>query len=221
MGDSRASGTNTATNIQFRPISTVWLSVILALTLMVAACGDDGDAISRAAGGPDDAASGSAATEQPRGTDEASPDAPGEDDDGSRTGGDSGSVVVVMGERTYEPSVREDIPIRGPGGEDLGAFPTRCNPAFFGGYWVIGVGVDESGERLDPGYVVEASLWPADSDQENEFQIDDDIEGLDWRLEGAGGDWTVEGTRASGRVTLKELSTGEVATATFEFACPA
>jgi hypothetical protein len=213
MVNSRPPATSGRTHRRFVSLRMVWLPLILSLVGGIAACGGDDSSGGTDSPAPQETSSDGAAP--PSGVEPAA----AEDDGGAGEG--VGSVVVVIGGETYEASVRDDIVIRGPGGEDLGNFPTRCDPTFFGGYWVIGVAVDESGERLDPGFNVEAELWPADAEQDTDFRVSDDIRHVDWRLTGDPGDWTVNGTRASGQVELKsDASPGEVVTATFEFSCP-
>jgi hypothetical protein len=182
------------------------LGLVLVCTLVVAACGGDG-------GTPDDTAttttagSTSQTTQPTSGT--PSTDAPG-------PAGDVNTAAVTIDGQRYEFAAE--------------GVATRCNPDFFGTFWVIARTADGAG-------TLEMLLVPEGNQTAGETSkvkvMIEELAGRDWRADEDGGEGTPEGVsrvesfsidggKATGTALFVDVEMGDGATAegTFEATCP-
>jgi len=205
----------------------VW-SLLLSFVLAVAACGGDddgGDAESVAAtSAPTDAPSEPDAPATTLSTDggpsEESTDdpSPEEEPDDSGSAPAENMATVTIGDKTYEFDAEAHL---------VG----RCDPNFFGAFWVIAAPADGSTGNLEMLIVPEGDT---SHDETSKIKVGvEDIDGRDWRADEDGGEGTpagesgvvsatMEGNTVSGTASFVDVYAGDGATAegTFQVTCP-
>lgn len=192
--------------------------LVACFVLVAVACGDDGDtdAGSEPEGTPTaetpDDSEGEEETDQPE--DEQAD--PAEDADGASV--DANTAVVTVGDETYEFDVEAHV-------------AGRCDPDFFGAFWVLAVTADGSNGNLEMFIVPEGNT---NHDETSKIKVGvEDIDGRDWRADEDGGEgtpegqsrvdsFTIDGDTVSGSATFVDVYAGDGATAQGEFTatCP-
>jgi hypothetical protein len=174
---------------------------LVAVIVLVAGCGGGADTESDGGGATTAAASSEDATSTVATT---APVTEGDGDGGNPSGsGDVNWAVVTIGDQRYEFDVTPG-PIQ------------RCDPDFFGAFWVVGVTTDGSGIVMmlpppdDPNFEDPASLEINDGPNDWEWMADEgvaeEVMFADIVSEGQSqvDSYTIDGNRVSGRATFIE-----------------
>jgi len=200
------------------------MGAMVGCIIVLAGCGGDGgdtgvDAepgTTAIATTPAPATTSGPGTTAAPGTTQAPDDTDPPDDMGSS--GEANKAVVTIGGGTYEFDVEMSI---------VG----RCEPDFFGAFWVIASAADGSSGSLEMFIVPEGN---ANHDETSKVKVNlKEAEERDWRADADGGEGTPEGESAvdsfsidgntvTGTASFVDIYTGDGATAegTFEATCP-
>jgi hypothetical protein len=205
----------------------MWI-VLAVFALVAAACGggdDSGtDTTAATTSAPaTTAAPGAPATTAPgQPTPTTAPPATAAPEEPSNGGGGGSTApnmaIVTVGDKTYEFDVEQSI---------VG----RCDPNFFGAFWVIANLADGSNGNLEMFFVPEGDT---NHNETSRIRVGvENIDGRDWRADEDGGQGAVEGesrvesvewngNTISGTASFVDLEVGDGATATgtFEATCP-
>jgi hypothetical protein len=196
------------------------LGAALGCLLLLAACGGgeddpgDGTPATTAASQPSTTAApttAAAGTEAPAATTAAPADPGG-------GGGDANQVVVTIDGVPYEFDVEMSI---------VG----RCDPDFFGAFWVIAGAADGSSSSLEMFLVPEGN---SNHDETSRLSVNlKDAEGRDWNADEDGGQgvtagtsqidsFSIDGNSVTGTASFVDIYAGDDATAqgTFTATCP-
>lgn len=198
------------------------VGLLLGAVVLLASCGGgDGDEESSPTTAAQDstttvADAGSGTTEAPDDPAEESEDQAGES--GSPAASAANKASVTIGDTRYDFDVEASV---------VG----RCDPDFFGAFWVIASGTDDPNSSLEMFIVPEGN---ANHDETSRVAVNlQDAEGRDWRADEDGGggvdagvsrveSFAIDGTSVSGTVSFIDTYGGDGATAegTFEATCP-
>ena len=201
------------------------LCLVLALALISASCGG-GDGSDDTTAAPATTAATTTAAPSSGGeatttaapattTTEALPEDPGGPDDPPPA--DANKATVVVGDKTYEFSV--DAHLVG-----------KCDPNFFGAFWVIAASADGSGGNLEMFIVPEGNT---NHDESSRVVVDaKQADERDWHANADGGQgaqpgtssvdsFTIDGNTVSGTASFIDIYIGDDATAqgTFTATC--
>ncbi len=200
-----------------------WIVLLLGSILLLASCGgDEGDA------GGDDGSTTTSAQDPTTSVAEDTTDttAPETSDDPAESSNEGGSVdgmeankaVVTVGDSSYEFDVEMSV---------VG----RCEPDFFGAFWMIAGSSDGSNSGLEMFIVPDGNT---NHDETSRVSVNlQEAEGRDWRADEDGGggveagvsrveSFSIDGNAVSGTVSFIDTYGGDGATAegTFQAACP-
>lgn len=196
-------------------------TLALACVLLLAACGGDGggsdpDAVSdTTAEGETTIDAEVPATTQPA---EDEPSEAPEDDGEASSSTDVNKAIVTIGDQTYEFDAEMHV---------VG----RCDPDFFGAFWVIAAMADGSGGNLEMLLIPEGNTL---HDETSKIKVDvEESDERDWRADEDGGEGTpagesrvesinFDGGTVSGTATFVDVYSGDGVSAegTFEATCP-
>lgn len=193
---------------------------VLAFALVFASCGggDDGsEPTTTAAGGSETTTTALDTTEAPAAT-TAPPETEPPSDDGETPSGDANKATVTVGDTTYEFDVEASI---------VG----RCDPDFFGAFWVIAAATDGTNGSLEMFIIPEGNT---NHDETSKIKVNaKDSDERDWRADADGGEGTpegessvdsfeIDGNTVTGTASFVDIYAGDGATAqgTFTATCP-
>lgn len=193
----------------------VWI-LFFAFSLLIAACGGGGD---------EGAADQSPSTTQPPAGDApdqpestAPSDEPADEPKDEPGSFDENKAIVTVGDKTYEFDA--DVAIVG-----------RCEPNFFGAFWVNGTGADDPGTGLNMLIIPEEAV---NHEETSTITVNlTDSEGRKWRADEDGGEganagesrvtsFTIDGNKVSGTASFVDTygTDGATAEGTFTATCP-
>ena len=206
-----------ATN-RLRPM----LGIALSCALLIAACGGGDDEVaaegSTTTAQNQPAATTAAPTSQAPPSSESPATTTAAPSESVGSSGAANQVAVTIDGELYEFDVELSI---------VG----RCDPDFFGAFWVIANAADGSGGSVEMFIVPEGNT---NHDETSRVGVNlKDLEGRDWHADEDGGGGvaagesrvesaTIEGNTVSGTASLVDIYAGDGATArgTFEATCP-
>jgi len=189
----------------------------LSIALLIASCGGGGTEDTTAApDAPTTTAAPGATTAAPTESTTTTTAAP--EDDGSQPSGAANQATVTIDGQDYQFDV--DMSVVG-----------RCDPDFFGAFWVIASAADGSSASLEMFLVPEGN---ANHDETSRISVNlKEAEERDWNADADGGQgvtagtsqvdsFSIDGNTVTGTASFVDIYTGDDATAqgTFTAICP-